>query len=77
MNSTLIANQIGLKEYLKGKGFFMDENYDLIQVAECFEQLNMDGDQGCIGLNMDGDQGIQLTNFSFQEQRNHDLFSLT
>ncbi len=44
MNSTLIANQIGLKEYLKGKGFFMDENYDLIQVAECFEQLNMDGD---------------------------------
>ncbi len=66
MNSTLIANKIGLKEYLKGKGFFVDENYDLIQVAECFEELNMDGDQG-----------IQLTNFSFQEQRNHDLFSLT
>jgi hypothetical protein len=44
MNSTLIANKIGLKEYLKGKGFLVDENNDLIQVAECFEELNMDGE---------------------------------
>jgi hypothetical protein len=44
MTSTLIANKIGLKDYLKGKGSFVDENYDLIQVVECFEKLNRDGD---------------------------------
>jgi hypothetical protein len=44
MNSTLIANKIVLKEYLKGKGSLVDENYDLIQVVECFEGLNMGGD---------------------------------
>jgi hypothetical protein len=44
MYSTLIANKIGLKDYLKSKGSLVDENYDLIQVVECFEALNMDGD---------------------------------
>jgi hypothetical protein len=33
-----------MKDYLKARGYLVHENYELIEKAEIFEILNVDGD---------------------------------
>jgi hypothetical protein len=36
-----------MKDYLKIRGSFVDDNYKLIKEVEYFEDLNVDGDYHC------------------------------
>jgi len=36
-----------MKDYLKVRGSFVDDNYKLIEEIEYFEDLNVDGDYHC------------------------------
>lgn len=41
-----------MKDYLKVKGSFVDDNYKLIEEIEYFQDLNVDGDYCCICIQL-------------------------